>query len=445
MVATTAWSRVLLYLFVVVFGLSTWAASPWAQTLQIYHIDVEQGDATLFVAPNGNTLLVDSGKNGHGARIQAVMGIAGVTQIDHFVATHYHEDHYGSIDDLIETLGVRVVQAYDRGDKGFLPATKLNQQTYIDYQRAVGEDAIQLRRDMTIPLDPQLTVRCVAAGGVVIGEANPQTGIDENDMSVSLLIQFGAFSYFIGGDIHAPTEVKIAARNLVLDVDVYQANHHGSHTSSDPVFLADLMPRVAVISNGSHGLYHHPRQDTLTNLGNLTPAPTVFQTNKYLRGDDRGGNIPDEFIADPESIDSDGTILITVDLAAGSYTVGYGTTNHAFAIKGAATAPALVIENLLPNPVGDDRQLETVAVRNDGAATVPLAGWTLRDEAGRSWSLAGLGSITAGMSLTIQRSGQEMSLNNAGDQISLVDPQNVVRDQFRYTASSEGTIIQTGH
>jgi beta-lactamase superfamily II metal-dependent hydrolase len=59
---------------------------------------------------------VDSGKNGHGNRISAVMQQAGVTQIDAFVASHYHEDHYGGIDDLVNA-GVTVVQAFDRGDK----------------------------------------------------------------------------------------------------------------------------------------------------------------------------------------------------------------------------------------------------------------------------------------------------------------------------------------
>ncbi len=61
-----------------------------AQTLRIYHIDVEQADATLFVSPSGKTLLVDSGKNGHGSRIKAVMDEASVTDIDFFVNTHYH-------------------------------------------------------------------------------------------------------------------------------------------------------------------------------------------------------------------------------------------------------------------------------------------------------------------------------------------------------------------
>jgi hypothetical protein len=66
-----------------------------AQQLRIYHIDVNQADATLFVSPGGHTLLVDSGKNGAGDELRAVMQTAGVTQIDHFVLTHYHEDHMG--------------------------------------------------------------------------------------------------------------------------------------------------------------------------------------------------------------------------------------------------------------------------------------------------------------------------------------------------------------
>ena len=72
-----------------------------AQQLRIYHIDVEQASSTLFVAPGGKTLLVDSGKNGMGTRIKNIMNRAGVATIDFFVDTHYHEDHYGGIDDLV--------------------------------------------------------------------------------------------------------------------------------------------------------------------------------------------------------------------------------------------------------------------------------------------------------------------------------------------------------
>ena len=61
-------------------------AASAAQALRIYDIDVEQAAATLIVSPSGHTLLVDSGKNGHGPRILAALQAAGVASIDHFVA-----------------------------------------------------------------------------------------------------------------------------------------------------------------------------------------------------------------------------------------------------------------------------------------------------------------------------------------------------------------------
>jgi len=105
----------------------------------------------LLASPSGRTLLVDSGKNGHGDRLRAVLQLAGVSQIDHFVATHYHEDHYGGIDDLADALAVPIINAYDRGDKAFLPASRLNSATYGDYDAAVGHRALHLTRGETIP------------------------------------------------------------------------------------------------------------------------------------------------------------------------------------------------------------------------------------------------------------------------------------------------------
>ena len=53
----------LLVLAVSVFAQST-AAQTATKSLQIYYIDTEGGQATLFVAPSGETLLVDVGNPG---------------------------------------------------------------------------------------------------------------------------------------------------------------------------------------------------------------------------------------------------------------------------------------------------------------------------------------------------------------------------------------------
>src|SRR6202040_1094980 len=68
----------------------------------IYFIDVEGGQSTLFVSPSGESLLVDAGSPGarDADRIVATAKSAGVTQIDYLVVTHYDADHVGGVKDV---------------------------------------------------------------------------------------------------------------------------------------------------------------------------------------------------------------------------------------------------------------------------------------------------------------------------------------------------------
>ena len=417
-----------------------------AQTLRIFQIDVESADAALIVTPNGKTLLIDSGKNGMGPRIKKVMDDAGVSKIDVFVNSHYHEDHFGGIKSLAD-LGVSVLESFDRGNKArCFSAAEMMTGRFGDYMTTVGEDARPLRAGDTITLDPLVTITVIASSGGVIGASAPLTTCDENDLSVSLLLTFAGFKAFFGGDTHKPTEAKIAARDLVMNVDLFKANHHGSHTSSLATFMTDLLPSVVVISNGSHLTFKHPRQDTLNTYRSLSPAPAIFQTNKCLHPLPCD-NEPVASIADPESVDEDGTIVITVNAATSTYTVAFGTTTRPFAIKSPAApvAPSggVVISSLLPNPAGDDARLEAVMLQNKGSAAVSLIGWILRDRSGATWNLSG--SLASGTSRTFVRLGQAMTLNNAGDEIALIDAATLERDRFEYAASSEGVTINTSH
>jgi beta-lactamase superfamily II metal-dependent hydrolase len=433
-------------------GILTLLAATWtagtsrAQELRIYDIDVEQAAATLIVSPGGHTLLVDSGKNGHGPRILAALQTAGATRIDHFVATHYHEDHYGGIDEVVRA-GVPVGTAYDRGDKAFLPPSTSNNGTFKDYQQALGHRAEHLTRGQTIPLDPSMSVLCISSGGVVLGEPAPaQHGNDENDMSLGLLITYGSFRLWVGGDVETATESKIAALDLVRDIDVYQANHHGADNGSSTEFLADMKPTVVIISNGDHGGFRHPRASTLARIGALVPAPAIFQTNRYLHSGDDGGNVPSAFIADPETVDTDGTILVTVKAAADSYTVSFGATRRAFALKTAGTPGQAQIVRVLPDPTdGPDRQREAVTIRNGGATPVNLTNWLLRDLAGSVWPLSGQGTLGPGQEKTIRRSGMPMSLDNDGDTVELLDPTGKLADALTYLHTQPGVEIEHSH
>src|SRR5687767_9695956 len=91
------------------------AQAPAGKTLDIYFIDTEGGQATLFMSPSGQTLLVDAGNAGERDlnRILEVFKLAGVKQLDHFWMTHYHGDHYGSLLDISKQVPIK--HLYDHG------------------------------------------------------------------------------------------------------------------------------------------------------------------------------------------------------------------------------------------------------------------------------------------------------------------------------------------
>src|SRR4051812_33406777 len=86
------WLWALLTACVFVSGAFTTAGSPHqADTLSVYFVDVEGGQATLMVTPDRQSLLVDAGYGVSGrdsGRIVEAMSDAGVSQIDRLVVTH---------------------------------------------------------------------------------------------------------------------------------------------------------------------------------------------------------------------------------------------------------------------------------------------------------------------------------------------------------------------
>src|SRR5258708_31729029 len=74
----------------------------FAQTLDVYVVDVEGGNATLFVSPSHESLLIDTGNAGaatvrDAGRIMEAVKDAALQQIDHLIITHWHGDHFGGL------------------------------------------------------------------------------------------------------------------------------------------------------------------------------------------------------------------------------------------------------------------------------------------------------------------------------------------------------------
>src|SRR4249920_2142713 len=106
------------FLFVLCLAALPIAQTRSTKTLELYLIDVEGGGATLFVAPSGESVLIDTGNGGAAAardagRIMDAVKDAGLTQIDNLITTHWHGDHYGGLAELAGRIPIR--RFYDHG------------------------------------------------------------------------------------------------------------------------------------------------------------------------------------------------------------------------------------------------------------------------------------------------------------------------------------------
>src|SRR5271167_1913882 len=108
--------------------------------LQIYFVDVEGGQATLFVTPAGQSLLIDTGWPGFDGRdadrIVAAAKRAGLKKIDFVLLTHYHMDHAGGVPQLVARIPIGAF--IDHGENRE-PSDAATERAWQDYQKVVAE------------------------------------------------------------------------------------------------------------------------------------------------------------------------------------------------------------------------------------------------------------------------------------------------------------------
>jgi competence protein ComEC len=261
------------FLFVLAIGACA-AALPVAQTrpattLDIYLIDVEGGNATLFVSPSGESLLIDTGNPGAAAprdagRIMAAARDAGIQQIDHLITTHWHGDHFGGMAELASRISIR--EFIDHGSSvESTPA--IDEFLHTTYPTLYGKAKHTIvKPGDRIPL-AGVDWRVVASGGVVLntplpgaGKANPACAQSkpqdpdptENAQSVSSFITFGKFRVVHMGDLTWNKEIDLMCPNNRLGTtDLLIVSHHGQSISNSPALVHALRARVAILNNGT--------------------------------------------------------------------------------------------------------------------------------------------------------------------------------------------------
>jgi competence protein ComEC len=81
---------------------------------------------------------------------------------------------------------------------------------------------------------------------------------------VVVLVSWRGFRALLTGDAYVDVERALAAE--VGDIHLLKVGHHGSDTSTDPLFLASAQPELALVSVGARNRYGHPAPAVLERL-----------------------------------------------------------------------------------------------------------------------------------------------------------------------------------
>ena len=237
--------------------------------LDIYVVDVEGGNATLFVPPSGESVLIDTGNGGAAAardadRIMSAVKDAGLTQIDHLITTHWHGDHFGGMAEFAGRIPVR--EFIDHG-ANVQPA-----QAVDDFLQKVYPTLYAKAKHTVVKPGDKIPVagldwRVVASAGEVLktplpgaGKPNPYCAAftpqdvdrSENAQSVSSVITFGKFKVVHMGDLTVMKEFDLMCpANRLGTADLFIVSHHGQPISNAAVLVHALQPRAAILNNGT--------------------------------------------------------------------------------------------------------------------------------------------------------------------------------------------------
>lgn len=242
------------------------------QLLEVYYLDVGQGDSQLVRIPGEGgyfNVLIDTGEYQYADGLTDYLKDLGVQRIDALVCSHPHTDHMGCM--------ARIVQRFEV-DALYMPRLPDDKTpTTAAYEALV--DAAYEKGLAIIPLHEDAAIESPA--GSLFQVMSPTVDADweeANNYSAVVRLVYGETSFLFTGDAEEESEEIILEDGYLVESDVLKCGHHGSSSSTSDPFLLEVHPQYAVISCAQDNRYGHPHRETLQKLNAANVE--IFRTDQ---------------------------------------------------------------------------------------------------------------------------------------------------------------------
>lgn len=217
--------------------------------LEVVMFDVGEADSMLISTPSKKVnILIDTGRGIDINNIIIYLKSIGISKLNYLIITHGDEDHIGGALYLIDNFKVDNV-ILNKGDYTELEVELITQlkNKNIKYTNNINK----------IPLL-----------GSYMYLLNTKKFSNENDNSIVTYFEYQKYKFLFMGDSSSKTEEYLINNYNLTNISFLKVGHHGSNTSSSPLFINKINPKVSLISVGRNNFYHHPNKEVLTNLSN---------------------------------------------------------------------------------------------------------------------------------------------------------------------------------
>lgn len=209
-------------------------------------LNIGQGDAAL-IEYGKKQILIDTGDGQHIlSELSKTMPLFDRT-IDLVIITHGDKDHVGGLQKVLSTYTIPVI---------------------VSSRNSLSGVDISSRVKVISPLPNQvITLSDTSFLKILFPDRNTD-GWETNQSSIVSKLHLEGITFLFTGDSSKQIEEYLVEKlsSEELDSDVLKVGHHGSKTSSSPVFLKDVSPTYSTISAGENNRYGHPHKEVLENL-----------------------------------------------------------------------------------------------------------------------------------------------------------------------------------
>lgn len=217
--------------------------------LEVVMFDVGEADSMLISTPSKKVnILIDTGRGIDINNIIIYLKSIGISKLNYLIITHGDEDHIGGALYLIDNFKVDNV-ILNKGDY-----------TELEVELIIHLKNKNIKYTNNINKIPLL--------GSYMYLLNTKKFSNENDNSIVTYFEYQKYKFLFMGDSSSKTEEYLINNYNLTNISFLKVGHHGSNTSSSPLFINKINPKVSLISVGRNNFYHHPNKKVLTNLSN---------------------------------------------------------------------------------------------------------------------------------------------------------------------------------